>query len=80
VTWQEFKNAFRLRFGDIHTDQYHYMKLQNPRQGKNDSPQQFADRCSGLAHKIMLKQITGWLSASIGKMPTECSSLSSLRD
>jgi broad specificity phosphatase PhoE len=55
VTWQEFKNAFRRRFRDIHTDQYHYMKLQTARQGKNESPQEFADRCRGIAQKIMVK-------------------------
>jgi hypothetical protein len=28
VTWDKFKTVFRQRFRDVHTDQYHYMRLQ----------------------------------------------------
>jgi hypothetical protein len=28
------------------------MKLQTARQGRNETPQEFADRCRGLAQKI----------------------------
>jgi hypothetical protein len=31
------------------------MKLQTARQGKNESPQEFADRCRGLSQKVMCK-------------------------
>jgi hypothetical protein len=55
LTWQEFKIAFRGRFRDIHSDQYHFMKLQTARQGRNESPFEFADRFRGLAQKNMVK-------------------------
>jgi len=55
TTWQSFKNAFRRRYEDVHTDQYHLTKLQTARQKKGESPQEFADRCRGLAHKILCK-------------------------
>jgi hypothetical protein len=29
ATWQTFKDAFRQRFRDIHTGQFHYMKFAN---------------------------------------------------
>jgi len=34
------------RFREVHTDQYHFMRLQTSRQAKNEGPQEFADRCS----------------------------------
>ena len=37
ATWQLFKEAFRQRYRDVHTDQYHFKKLQTARQGKNES-------------------------------------------
>ena len=52
---EDFKSAFRRRFRDIHSDQYHCMKLQTTTQGRNESPQEFADRCRGLRQKIMGK-------------------------
>lgn len=52
TAWQTFKSAFRRRYKDIHTDQYHFTKLQTARQGKNESPQEFADRYRALAQKI----------------------------
>lgn len=55
VTWEQFKKEFRKRFRDVHSDQFHFMKLQTARQGRNESPQQFADRCKTLAQKIMVK-------------------------
>ena len=55
TTWQLYKEAFRQRYRDVHTDQYHFTKLQTARQGKNESPQQFADRCKSLAQKVMIK-------------------------
>jgi hypothetical protein len=41
VTWHRFKNVFRRRFRDVHTDQFHYMKLQTARQAKGEHQQQF---------------------------------------
>jgi hypothetical protein len=55
VSWQTFKEAFRQRFKDVHTDYPHYMSLQTARQGKNESPQEFADRCRALAQKIICR-------------------------
>ena len=55
VTWQKFKEVFRHRFRDTHTDQYHFMRLQTARQGRNESPQQFADRCRALSQKVVCK-------------------------
>ena len=55
ATWQKFKGAFRKRFKDAHTDQYHFTNLQTARQKKNESPQEFADRYRALAQKITCK-------------------------
>jgi hypothetical protein len=55
ATWDKFKKAFRERFRDVHTDQYHFMRLQMARQAKHEGPQEFADRCRALAQKIMCK-------------------------
>ena len=55
VTWQKFKTAFRKRFKDVRTDQHHFTNLQTARQKKNESPQEFADRCRALALKITCK-------------------------
>jgi hypothetical protein len=55
VTWQKFKDTFRKRFKDVHTDQFHFTNLQNARQKKNESPQQFADGRKALAQKIIPK-------------------------
>ena len=53
LTWQQLKTVLRNRYKDVHTDQYHYMKLQTARQAKNEDPQAFADRCRELAQKIV---------------------------
>ena len=55
ATWQTFKNVFRRRYDDVHTDQYHFTRLQTARQAKGESPQEFADRCRQLAQKVMSK-------------------------
>jgi hypothetical protein len=55
VTWQIFKSVFNQRFKDVHSYQYHFMKLQTARQDKNESPQEFAARCRGLSPKVMYK-------------------------
>ena len=53
VTWETFKEVFRKRYKYVHTDQFHFMKLQTARQGKNEDSQPFADRCRALSQKIM---------------------------
>jgi hypothetical protein len=55
VTWQKFKSVFSQRFKDVHSDQYHLMKLQTARQAKSESILEFADRCKALAQKTMRK-------------------------
>ena len=55
ATWQRFKSVFNERFTNVHSDQCHFVKLQTARQGKNESPQEFADRCRGLSQKVMCK-------------------------
>jgi len=55
VTWSRFKSVFRQRFRDVHTDQFHYMKLHTARQNRGECPQDFADRCRALAQKIVCK-------------------------
>ena len=39
----------------IPTDQYHFTNLQTARQVRNETPQEFADRCRSLAPKVMGK-------------------------
>ena len=34
TTWKKFKEVFRERFGDVHTNHYHFMRLQTARQTK----------------------------------------------
>jgi len=53
ITWTAFKAAFLNRFRDVGTDQYHFSQLQMARQKKDESPQEFADRCRNLAQKTV---------------------------
>jgi len=55
VTWDNFKDAFYLRFRDAHSDKFHFMQLQTARQRKGESPREFADRCRAVANKVMCK-------------------------
>jgi hypothetical protein len=55
ATWQKFKDILRRSFRDNHTDQYNFMKLHTARQGRNESPQESADRCRALSQKIVCK-------------------------
>jgi hypothetical protein len=54
TSWQVFKETFRRRYRDVHTDQFHFTRLQSARQGKKESPQESADRCRALAQKLIL--------------------------
>ena len=53
VTCESFKAAFRDRFREVRPDQFYFSKLQTAKQGKNEDPQEFADRCRGLAQNVM---------------------------
>jgi hypothetical protein len=52
ASWDTFKKAFRKRYKDVHTEQYHYARLQMARQGRKETPQEFADRFRTLAQRI----------------------------
>ena len=54
-TWEKCKKTYRERFREVHTDQYHFTRLQMARQDKNVGPQEIADRCTALPQKIMCK-------------------------
>jgi hypothetical protein len=73
VTWEKFKSVLRQRFRDVHTDQCHYMRLQTVRQNKNESPQEFADRCRALAQKIVCKVDDPLHNVSTRRMLSACS-------
>ena len=70
--WADFKSTFRRSFTDIHPDKYHFMKLQAARQGRNESPQESADRRRGVAQKIMGKQTIQLLDAYTAKIRSVC--------
>ena len=55
ITWTAFKAAFQKRFRDVRTDQFHFTQLQMAKQRKDESPQEFADRCRMLAMKTVPK-------------------------
>jgi hypothetical protein len=55
ATWQTFKDALWDTYVDVHTDQLHFTRLQTARQAKGETPQELADRCKGLALKIIVK-------------------------
>ena len=38
LIWPKFKTVLRNRYKDVHTDQYHYMKLQTARKVKGEDP------------------------------------------
>jgi hypothetical protein len=55
ITWHRFKEIFAERCKDAKTDKYHFNRLQSARQQKNESSQEFADRCRALAQRVMYK-------------------------
>jgi hypothetical protein len=55
ITWENFKANFLHRFRDIRTDQYHFMQLQTARQKRDETPQEFLDRCLSLAMRTVPK-------------------------
>ena len=52
TNWQTFKEEFTSRYKEVHTDQYHFTRLQTACQTKNEGPQEFPDRCRELTQKI----------------------------
>ena len=45
ITWDNFKQNFLRRFRNVINDPYHFTKLQTARQKRDESLQEFADRC-----------------------------------
>ena len=44
ISYEDFRTAFVNRFKDKHIDRYHYARMQNASQEKNESPEVFLDR------------------------------------
>ena len=76
VTLDSFKNVLSQSVKDTHSDQFHFMKLQTAKQRKNESPREFADRCKGLAQKVMRK-IDDPVAQRIHRENADCILLSS---
>ena len=55
ITWQAFKAKFLHRFRDFRPPHFHYLQLQSARQGKDETPQEFADRVRALALRTVQK-------------------------
>jgi hypothetical protein len=53
IMWTAFKAAYRDRFRDVKTDQYHFTQLQMARQRKDESAQEFADRSHSMTQKTV---------------------------
>jgi hypothetical protein len=53
VTFEEFRTAFVNRFKDKHTDHYHYARVQNTSEEKNESPEAFLDRLRKLCQRTV---------------------------
>jgi len=53
VSYEDFRTAFVNRFQDKHTDQYHYARVKNASQEKNESPEVFLDRLRKLCQRTV---------------------------
>jgi len=53
VTFEEFRTAFVNRFKDKHTDHYHYARVQNASQEKDESPETFLDRLRKMCQRTI---------------------------
>ena len=53
VSYGEFRTAFIDRFNDKHTDHYHYARVQNASQKKNESPEVFLERLRKLCQRTI---------------------------
>jgi len=57
VTFADFRTAFVNRFQDKHTDQYHYARVQNASQERNESPEAFLDRLQKLCQQTVRSSV-----------------------
>jgi len=57
VTYADFRTAFVNRFTDKHTDQYHYTRVQNASQERNESPEVFLDRLRRLCQRTVRNSV-----------------------
>jgi len=55
ISWENINAKFLHRFRDVKSDQYHFMQLQTARQKKDETTQEFLDRCRSLAMKTVPK-------------------------
>jgi hypothetical protein len=53
ITYEEFRAAIVNRFKNKHTDQYHYARVQNASQERNESPEVFLDRLRKLCQRTI---------------------------
>jgi hypothetical protein len=53
VTSSSFKSILQKPFKHVRTEQFHLSHLHSTRQLKNEDPQDFADRCPGLAQNLI---------------------------
>lgn len=53
ISYQRFRDIFVERFKIKHLDQFHYSALQNASQHRNETPEQFADRCRRLCSRTI---------------------------
>jgi hypothetical protein len=53
ITWAAFKQVFPKRFRDVRSDQFHFTQIQNAKQNKHETPQEFADRIRALAQRTI---------------------------
>jgi len=51
ISYEDFRIAFMNRFKDKHTDHYHYARVQNASQEKNESSEVFLDRLRKLCQR-----------------------------
>lgn len=53
ITFSRLRKIFVERFTVKHLDQFHYSALQNAVQHRNETPEQFADRCHRLCTRTV---------------------------
>jgi hypothetical protein len=53
ITWQDFKARFLQRFRDVRSAQYHFGQLYMARQRKEETAQEFLDRCRLFAKRTV---------------------------
>ena len=58
LTWQQLKAVLRNRYKNVHTDQYHYTKLQTGRQAKNEDPKRLPIDAGSWHRKLFVRWTT----------------------